>query len=360
MFKNIVLFPKIQIDTAISYFILKTFGEKKFPGVSEAELVFWTKLPEDRTPGELEQAGYILIDLGNGQFDHHRLGPENRKYSSAHLVAQALEVDDLPELQKLLELARRDDLLGKGTVSIDALDRSFGLPGMLMSLVKTYPNNPKYILDVLFPIIYAHYYQEVEKYQKMPQEYKDSLAKGLAQEINATQLGKQLKVVLINSDNIGLAGYVRSRAVGADLVIQRASTGHVNFISNQKSQLQLGDLARKIKLLEAQKNNLILEIDSMDELTLPGKTDGLPHWYYDTRANTLQNGGISPGDIPATLLSDEEIVVAIKGALNISRNTVTAPVSNNRFSQNKGKQNNNYKKSNYGQGREYRGAIIID
>jgi hypothetical protein len=103
-------------------------------------------------------------------------------------------------------------------------------------------------------------------------------------------------------------------------VVQKAPTGHVNFISNQTSRLQLHKLARAIKLLEAEANNILLEIDSLEELELPGRTEGLPHWYYDTRANTIQNGGINPQNIPPTQISYEDLETAVKQALNLSRN----------------------------------------
>src|SRR5689334_4111297 len=107
---QIVMFPKIQVDTVIAYFLLKQFGETAFPGIANTKVLFWTELPADRSATELEQEGYILIDMGNGTFDHHRLGQENKKISASHLVAQYLKIEDRPELQKLLEFARRDDL----------------------------------------------------------------------------------------------------------------------------------------------------------------------------------------------------------------------------------------------------------
>ena len=212
------------------------------------------------------------------------------------------------------------------------------------------------------PLIEAHYYQEYQKHQSLPQEYAQALETGLAQEFTATQLGKQLKVVLLKSDNLSLTGFVRSRAVGGDLVIQRASTDHVNFVTNQKTQLKLHELAKTIKLLEAEKNNISLLIDSLEELFLPGKTPGLPHWFYDTRANTLQNGGMNPGSVPPTALSDEDLIGATKRALNIARESLTPPPRYNDRFNNRGPRNNtrNNNRRYPSEGRRTRGAIIID
>ncbi|MEO8066003.1 MAG: hypothetical protein ABI643_04110 [Candidatus Doudnabacteria bacterium] len=316
---TIVMFPKIQIDTAIAYFLLQNFGEEKFPGIKQANLEFWMELPAEKTLDQLEQEGYILIDLGNSKFDHHRLGPENTKISTAHIVAQYLEIEERPDLQKMLEFARRDDLEGMGTISKDTIDRTFGLSGLLTTLNKALPNSSQKILDVILPLLTAHLLEENKRHELMPREYQELKSIGKIKEFTATQLGKHLKIIYVESDNPGLAGYLRSRAVGADLVIQKASTGHVNFVSRQQTKLQMKKMARLIKLLEAQKNGITLPIDSPEELERPGRTDKLAHWFYDSRANTIQNGGLSPQGIPATKLTYDDIEQLVKDGLNIQR-----------------------------------------
>lgn len=313
------MFPRIQVDTAIAYFLLRQYGEEKFPGIKTAPLEFWSELPEGSTTEELEDAGYILIDLGASRFDHHNLGPDNKTISASHLVAEYLGVEDRAEIHKLLEFARRDDLEGKGTLSVDGIDRAFGFPGLLMSLNKSLSENPKRILEIVLPFLQAHYLEEYRRHELLPAEYGQLLKEGKIKEFNATHFSQQLKVIYIESDNGSMAGYLRSRAIGAGLVIQRSSTGHVNFISNQIKNLKLHKLARQIKLQEADKHDLLLMVDSMEELEKPGRTEGLPHWYYDVRANTLQNGGMNPKDIPPTKLSYEEIAQAVKTGLNIAR-----------------------------------------
>jgi hypothetical protein len=314
---TIVLFPKIQVDTTIAYFLLTTFGEQAFPGVADAPVEFWSEMPSDRTVEELETEGYILVDLGHSMFDHHRLGPENRKITSSYLIAAHLGIADRPDLQKLLELARRDDLEGKGTLSSDPIDRAFGISALLTNLNKSMPNSSRAVLDVIVPLITAHFLEENRRHELMPKEHQELVQSGKVREFNANHFGRIIKVLMVESDNMALAGYLRSRAVGAGLVIQKASSGHVNFVSNQNANLKLHKLSRLIKLAEAGKNNLVLQIDSMEELEKPGRTKDLPHWYYDSRANTLQNGGMNPQGIPATLLTHDEIIEITKDGLNI-------------------------------------------
>ena len=325
---RVAMFPRIQVDTAIAYFLLRQYGEEKFPGIKSAPLEFWSELPEGASTEELEDAGYILIDLGGSKFDHHNLGPDNKTISASHLVAQFLGVEDKAEIHKLLEFARRDDLEGKGTLSADGIDRAFGFPGLLMSLNKSLSENPKRILEIVLPLLQSHFLEEYRRHEQLPAEYNELVKAGKVKEFRATHFDKQIKVIYIESDNTSLAGFLRSRAMGANLVIQRASTGHTNFITQQSMKLQLKKLARLIKLTEASKAGITLPIDSVADLELPGRTDKLPHWYYDTRANTLQNGGTNPQGIPATTLIYAEIESLVKQGLNIERSERTPRFNN--------------------------------
>lgn len=318
---TVVMYPKVQDDTAVAYFLLKKFGENKFPGIKDAGVEFWSELPEDKNIEELEAEGYILLDLGGGEFDHHRLDQDNRQYACSHLVAAYLGIDDRPDLQKLLEWARRSDLEGKGTISKDPIDRAFGLAGLLTALNKTV-RDKRQILDIIMPFLEAHWVEENRRQEVLPQEFEELVKNGKVKEFRATHREKVLKIIYIETNNPTLAGYLRSKAVGADLIIQRASTGHVNFVTRQRQfgpRMELKKLARLVKLAEAEKNDLVLDIESERELEQPGRTAGLPHWFYDARANTLQNGGLNPQDIPPTKLTFEEIQHLTKEGLNIAK-----------------------------------------
>ena len=117
---TIAIFSKIQPDTVAAVFLLQEFGEKFFPGIAKAKVVFWTALPTGKTAAELEAEGTLPIDLGGGTFDHHK----HKGESAATLVANYLGVMSNPSLKKLLAYAKRDDLEGKGTLSTDPLDRA--------------------------------------------------------------------------------------------------------------------------------------------------------------------------------------------------------------------------------------------
>jgi len=311
---TIALFPKVQADTAIAVYLLKAFGEEYFPGIQQASLVFITTPQADVDIKKMEQEGTLLVDLG-GMFDHHleneRLG--RREECVSTIIAKYLKIEDHPALKQLLAWAKRDDLEGKGTISRDSLDRAFGLSGIISNLNRQFINNPQYILDLLLPIIDAHVKEQIHRKILMPQEWEVMLENGKAEIHQISQGSAELEVALISSDNIALPGFIRA-AKNIALVIQRRGTGHTNLITQQKRGVDLRPVIEEIRLAEAKKKGLILP-PIKELLQAPGRLDDVGEWYYDTAANTIQNGGISPEGTPVTKLTKEEIMAAVKDSL---------------------------------------------
>ncbi len=309
---TIAIFPKIQPDTVAAVLLLRLYGEKQFPGVTSAGLVFWTALPEGKTAAGLEAEGVLPIDLGGGTFDHHSAA-EGRavKECAATLVAKHLGVDADPALAKLLAYVKRDDLEGKGTVSEDPLDRTFGLSGLMTTYGRMHHDDPQRLVDLVLPFFDAHIREQVQRQVENPKEWKALKADGKGQEL--TMRGKRAawKVAVVESENISLPGFLRAY-FHMDVVIQRLPSGHVNIITNQKKNVALAPVAAAVRDAEANRRNL--DVNEAD-LARPGRIDALPMWFYDVMANTLQNGGIKPQHIEPTALSLEEIISAVKKGL---------------------------------------------
>src|SRR5258708_37354347 len=123
----------------------------------------------------------------------------------------------------MLEFARRDDLEGKGTMSTDTIDRTFGLSGLLTTLNKGLGDNPQKILDVVLTMLTAHLIEENKRYELMPKEYQELKAQGKIKEFNTPHLGTQLNIIYIESDNAGMAGYLKNQAGSGVPVIQTDS-----------------------------------------------------------------------------------------------------------------------------------------
>lgn len=311
---TIALFPKIQADTAAAVCILHLFGEELFPGVSKAEFAFWTALPQEKTPQEYEAEGYLLLDLG-GAFDHHIINEQSgaRTQCVATLVARHLGLDTHPALKKILAWAKRDDLEGKGTVSADPLDRAFGLSGIIMNLNRLYHKDPGFVLDTVTNVLDAHIREEYRRHVELPQEWEKLQQEGRAETFLVQQGSAELNSVYLESDNVSLAGFLKA-AHKVDLVIQRASTGHTNIVTQQLRSIDLQPVVAELRLAEVGKDGRPHKIPK-DVLHATGSVDVIPEWYYDDAANTIQNGGIHPQGIPATKLSKDEILAILRDTI---------------------------------------------
>ncbi|TAL20109.1 hypothetical protein EPN90_01705 [Patescibacteria group bacterium] len=309
--KTIAIFPKVQPDTVAAILLLKDYGEKHFPGIARAEVVFWTALPAGQTAEQCEAAGILPIDLGGGTFDHHHAERGEHQESAATLVAKYLGVEKDPALQKLLAYAKRDDLEGKGTISEDPLDRAFGLSGLITTYGRMHKDEPAALVVLVLPLLRAHVAQERQRYEENPKEWKALKAAGRGQEFRVKGQRGIFAVAVAESDNISLPGFLRAY-FQADVVIQRLSSGHVNIITNQKKQVDLRPVAAAVRAAEAEKLGVKI---SAAALAAQGRVSELPMWFFDVMATTLQNGGVDPQDIPPTSLTLEEIIAAVKKGL---------------------------------------------
>jgi len=301
---KIILPTRIQPDTLIAIFLLKTLGGYLFTNIDKSEIACWSLMPEGETPDTLRQKGVLLLDLGGGAFDHHGKTPPT---TSSDLIAEYLGMKELPALSKLLEYARRDDLYGKGTISNDPLDRAFGLSGLMAALNKNYKDTPGKIVDILLPLIEAHYQEEHRRTEELPREFKEKEAGGAVIMFQVNQKNKSLKVVMIESSNPSMPGYLRSQGGGAyDVVAQTLPSGHTNILTRPVKKVDLRSLVAMIRNSEF----LLLKkpYDSdMHKLAQSGRLEELPQWYYDPATNSLLNGGVNPQHVEATKIQKAQL-----------------------------------------------------
>ncbi|HEX9658712.1 MAG TPA: hypothetical protein VGA18_00365, partial [Rhodothermales bacterium] len=57
---RIAIFPKIQPDTVAAVFMLKRYGSLHFPGVEDAEVVYWTATDPGKAAEAYEAEGTLL------------------------------------------------------------------------------------------------------------------------------------------------------------------------------------------------------------------------------------------------------------------------------------------------------------
>lgn len=295
---KIVMLPRLQVDAIVACFLLKNFGDNHFPGIGNAQYVFLVDVPRDRDPKDLQKDGWIFLDMGGGAFDHHTTRNSSQEKCLSQMIAEYLGISNNRSLRKLLEYARRDDLEGKGTLSKDSIDRAFGLSGLVNDLNRMLPDDQESVLLTIFPLLMAHYGEEKKRAEDLPMEYEMKVKNGKAKIGTMQSVKGSLVVAVIETDEIGMAGYLRAQQ-GVDMVIQKMSSGHVNIITHQKKAFDLSELVRQLRMAEAESKGIFFEVEEKD-LAMPGRLQGIEEWYFDTKATTIQNGGIRPQGIPPT------------------------------------------------------------
>ena len=288
-----------QPDTIVAIFILKTFGKDLFPGIDKAVLEVASKIPETETFASMLKKGTLLLDIGGGDLDHHGKNPP---VTCAELVCSLFGISDKPALSKLLDYVRRDDMSGKGTVSADALDRAFGLSGLVTALNKIHADDAPHVVSTVLPLIEAHYLEEVKRTEELPREFKEAVEAKKVDTFEVRQRDKKLKVVIIETENMSMLGYLRSQLGGAfDVVVRRSASGHVNILTRPTKRVDLRSLALVIRLEEGNKRGAMVK-DDPRHLSSAGKLPEVPNWYYDTATNSILNGGSSPKDAEPTVI----------------------------------------------------------
>lgn len=310
-FKKIIIPTHLQPDTIVAIFLLKKFGKEKYPGIEKAEIEIWNTLPENETSEFLFKKGFFLIDIGGGKFDHHFRGK-----TASQLVVEDLKITGDPALVKLLTFAERADKYGLGTISQDPIDKALGLAGLISSLNKILPASPQRVADIILPIIHAHYLEEKRRYKELPEEFEKKLKEKKAEVFIVKQKRKKLKVVVIESDNPSIVGWLRS-SLGkrADVVLQKASSGHVNIITRPLKRPDLRLVAALLREEELRIQNRRVTLPPLD-LIKSGKLSEVLEWYYDLATNSILNGGINPKGTPPTSIPFGKIKEIIKEGLS--------------------------------------------
>ncbi len=325
-YHTIITMPVFQPDTIVAVIILKKFGEAKYPGVSSAQIKYLSQLPEGQTGEKLERQGILCLDMGGSRFDHHRQTRAQERFCTAELVAYDLGVDKEPQLEKILTYAKRDDLEGKGTISKDTIDRAFGLSGLIQNVNRAYIGHPEKVLDTVAPLLLAHLKEEHKRMKDYPEEYRKKWDEGKIEAFVAEQMGRPVRCVLIESDIMGMVGFLRAHSeIHADIVAQKYSTGHTNIITRQDRRLDLREVVAVLRVEEMKAKKQPFDYVDWKGLYNKGKMREVPEWYYDTAANSIQNGGMMASVTPATGLTLQDIKKVLMVGLNFNELDTRCP-----------------------------------
>jgi len=308
-YHTIIIPVRPHPDVIVGLFLLKKFGSTKYPGISNAKIEMTQELPYGETATSLEEKGILALDIGQGKLDHHNGGS-----NLSQLIAKELEIDEDPSIAKLLAYAQRDDKYGLGTISTDPLDKAFGLSGLIACLNRTVEDHEK-VIEIIFPLLAAHCLEEGKRTKELPKEFEKNLQDKKAEIFDVVQDKKKLKVVVVQSDNPSMPGWLRSSiGIKADVVCQVKSSRHINILTRPLKRVDLRQLAAHLRIEEAQAKGIQLNYQAA-ELRKPGKLSEVPEWYYDNATNSILNGSANPKGILPTSISHERVITILKEAL---------------------------------------------
>ncbi len=293
--KKIIIPTRVQVDTLVAIFLLKKFGGEVFFDIEKAVV----EVNPDPKPDE----NAVFLDVKGSVFDHHN---QSEKTTASKLVGEYFSIINNPSIQKMLAIAERDDFFGKGIISTDQIDKTFGLPGLLTAANKS-GWEANQTAEVFLKVLEAHYIEEQKRNERLPMIFGELLKSGKAQELKIKQNKKNLKVAILEEDDFSISGYLRSVNGGRhDVVVQWSSAGYLNVTTRPTKRVDLSGLAsifRKSEILLKGQSLILKEFELRKEGALPS----VPEWYYDKATNSLLNGGANPNDIPKTAIPKNKL-----------------------------------------------------
>ncbi|MFA6463524.1 MAG: hypothetical protein WCV55_00800 [Candidatus Paceibacterota bacterium] len=308
---KIIIPTKLQNDSIAAIFLLKHYGEINFPGIKKAPIEIVSQLNESSE--ELEKKGILLIDIGEGKFDHHKF---QEKKTTTSLIAEYLGIKENKEFQMWFSFVERCEFFGKAVISNDPLDKAFGLAGLLVNLNNFYENDPNKVYGAIEPILEAHVKEQYIRTVEIPKIFQEKTDKGEVLFFDVNQHGKKINVVMIESDNVSISGYLRSKNGGNyNVVVLRLPSGHVNIITKNIEKIDLSALAAVLRKSEALVSGKEVTSD-FKILSQHGRMVEIPEWYYDPATNSIQNGGINPSGTNPTKISWTDMKRIVEAGLS--------------------------------------------
>ncbi len=211
-----------HLDEIVAIAILQQCGKKLYPGIDTAEYVFCdagTETPDGRPWEAWHAEGTLLIGVGGSCFDEHPTSGEERKDEcAATLVARHLEIEAEPWMTKLLHYTKINDTKG----SLNA----FELGALVTRLMKQcYDQNPTLTVEAcIHNMVLPYLVEQMNFFLAVAPEYNEK-----AQVIEAKHRGEVITIVAVESDNLQMNSYARSKyGANADVVIQKNSKGNGN------------------------------------------------------------------------------------------------------------------------------------
>ncbi len=308
---TIVTHRKPHLDEVVAIVFLLHFGDKKFPGIKDAKVIFWNsaKTPDGRTWLEWYKEGFILVGVGGSPYDEHPVDGQPRRENecAATLVAKSLGIDKEPRFKELLEYTLQNDSQG-GKSPHDL--------GALITLCnKThFDNDPQGALEWAMQPIWWKIVQQTKFFTETKKEFDTK-----CRVIQCNHYGREITVVAGQSDDLEIGAYARSEhGANADVTILRNSKGLTFIITKKRSGINLNHAVIGIRVQEMLAKKLSFRLNDM-ALTTDGTVPGSEEWYYDSKARWILNGSQSSIDTTPSRIPFDKLVEVVIESLNIKK-----------------------------------------
>ncbi len=300
--KKILVHNRPHFDEVLAIVFLKKWGSSRFPGVRDAEIEAWAdgEIPTEyncKNGDELLRSHQILpVGCCGGILDEHGKAFPN----CAHLTAEVLGIEKLPELQMILSFCKR--------VDHDGHSMPFDPHSLMSDMYDFYGDNDdglQQVLDWAMKFIEPH----IEGQRDFLRCQHDFAKTG--------QIWRgPVNIAAVLSDNSKMNKWIRWKfGKEVDIIVQRRSSGNT-IIFTSKKRIDPDDIARLVRMLELKKRRL--PYYSWQELEAAGKSEECPWWYYSKmKFAQIMNGSLTVSGVKPSMLSLKEVVgaVSLAGAL---------------------------------------------
>lgn len=311
---TIVTHRRPHFDEILALWLLRTFGNEKYPGVQGAAVICWdagSSPPDGRTAAEWEAEGFLCVGVGHGKLDEHPGGGAERKADecAATLAAKDLGVADDPALGQLLEFAKAADLEGK-TQPLD-----------LFSITKTMflaEGDDEGALQKVVAWVTA----ALNAQYSVQRSFFGEGRAIFEQSGRVIELSPGEKLVVIEADIPSVLVYAQYK-VRPRITIQRATGGHTRVFTYGKGRNLAGSIARAIRVEEQAVRGNSVTTDHR-ALMAEGTVPGAECWYFHRGGGMLLNGSLTARDVEPTRLSLERIVELVKSVMSAAQEKTAA------------------------------------
>lgn len=270
---TIVVQKNPKLDLLVGIWLLKNFGEEKFPGIKTATITVSSTC--NKPEFELV-SGRLLLGFGGGMFDNH---------GTTKKVTE-LVFDVIKPSQKGLSA------LIRGMINEDA--RLQLLSEQVRDLNRYWAGSVK--VEKLYALI-DPFLRVIVMRQA---EYAEARIFALSGKVGWSE-GNGVKFVIARTDNPQFQ--CAARNLGAKIIVQRNECGKTQVFGSP--DLDMANLTVRIRRAEISIGKIRASRFLNEKILAEPSVEEVPQWYYDVVGNNLFNG-TETFDAPSSVLGRED------------------------------------------------------